>query len=301
METITKLVFPISNDVKNHQWRTGVVVLIYMVVAIMFSVSAPVLAQNTPQSAPVSQPRSQMDLRKFVPSTVSAGWRKVLEGMPDPTKAPPMPGPNDVEGWKKVFDANEQNALKLVGAAVKQMQVNVTSKTLGGVPVLEVTPKGWVKSKKLLIYTHGGAYTMFSARSSLFSAALAASSTGLRVISVDYTNPPRARWQKVTDQVVSVIKAFNKQGYAMKNLAIYGDSAGGGLAAGAVLKLRDKGLGMPAAVVLWSPWADITETGDTYMTLKAAEPNYIYDKVLGPSVPMSHPCTVISKKGFHLP
>ena len=135
----------------------------------------------------------------------------------------------------------------------------------------------------MLIYTHGGAYTFFSARSSLGSAALVATHTGLRVISVDYTNPPRARWQEVTDQVVHVFRALTAQGFPMKNFAIYGDSAGGGLAAGAVLKLRDAGLGMPGAVVLWSPWADITETGDTYVTLKAAEPNYLYEKVLGPS------------------
>jgi acetyl esterase/lipase len=69
----------------------------------------------------------------------------------------------------------------------------------------------------------------------------------------------------------------------MEDIAIYGDSAGGGLAAGSVLKLRDAGLGTPAAVVLWSPWADITETGDTYQTLKEAEPNFLYEKVLGPS------------------
>ena len=194
-----------------------------------------------------------------------------------------MPGPNDIEGWQKAYDAVEQSALKGAEEAARKFQVSVASKTLGGVPVLEITPKGWVDDGKLLIYTHGGAYTFFSARSSLGSAALAATHTGLRVISVDYTNPPRARWQEVTDQVVHVFRALLAQGFPMKDLAIYGDSAGGGLAAGAVLKLRDAGLGMPAAVVLWSPWADITETGDTYVTLKAAEPNYLYEMVLGPS------------------
>ncbi len=52
------------------------------------------------------------------------------------------------------------------------------------------------------------------------------------------------------------------------------------MAAGVVLKMRDDGKGMPAAVVLWSPWADITETGDTYETLKLAEPMYLYEKHL---------------------
>jgi acetyl esterase/lipase len=40
---------------------------------------------------------------------------------------------------------------------------------------------------------------------------------------------------------------------------------------------------MPAAVVLWSPWSDITQTGDTYVTLKDAELSYLYDKHLKPA------------------
>jgi acetyl esterase/lipase len=124
---------------------------------------------------------------------------------------------------------------------------------------------------------------MLSAKSTLGSSALMADVTGLRVISVDYTLAPHAKWQQVTDQVISVFEALRKQGYAMKDMAIYGDSAGGGLAAGSVLKMRDQGMGMPAAVVLWSPWSDITDTGDTYVTLKHAEPSYLYDRVLKPS------------------
>ena len=226
---------------------------------------------------------AQTKLRRYVPDTVSQGWRQVFEMFPDPATVSPAPDPNDLDGWKKLYDAAEQGALKVGEEVAKKLHVKIAGKDLGGVPVLEITPKDWVDNGKLLVYTHGGAYTMFSARSTLPSAALVASRTGLRVISVDYTNPPRARWSEVTDQVVRVFKVLNEQGFAMKDLAIYGDSAGGGLAAGVVLKMRDEGLGMPAAVVLWSPWADITETGDTYMTLKDAEPNYLYKIVLGPS------------------
>ncbi len=55
---------------------------------------------------------------------------------------------------------------------------------------------------------------------------------------------------------------------------------GDGLAAGAVLKARDKGLGQIAAVVLWSPWADITNTGDSYSTLADADPILRYEDFL---------------------
>lgn len=253
------------------------------VIAFAVAQPAPVVAQGMAGSATPSGTMAQPDLRRYVPGTVSEAWRQVYAALPDPTKAAPMPGPDDLEGWRKVFDAVEPGALKAAEEAAAKFGVAVVSKQLGGVPVLEITPPGWVDGGSLLVYTHGGAYTLFSARSTLASAALAATRTGRRVISVDYTNPPRARWPEVTDQVVRVFRALAAQGKPMKRLAIYGDSAGGALAAGAVLKLRDAGLGMPAAVVLWSPWADITETGDTYATLKAAEPNYLYDKVLGPS------------------
>jgi acetyl esterase/lipase len=52
------------------------------------------------------------------------------------------------------------------------------------------------------------------------------------------------------------------------------------MAAGSVLKMRDKGLGMPAAVVLWSPWSDITATGDSYATLAQADPLLYYPENL---------------------
>jgi len=273
----------IGSDTRSNKLRKRSAALWVIVVVLALAVSMPVLAETPQQAAASSQTEPQLNLRTYVPSTVSEGWRKVLEEIPDPTKVPPMPGPNDIEGWKKVFDASEQRVMPLSEAVAKQLGVSVTSKELDGVPALEITPKGWVNNGKVLIYTHGGAYTLFSARSTMASAALAANVTGLRVISVDYTNPPRAKWQEVTDQVVNVFKALNKQGLAMKDIAIYGDSAGGGLAAAAVLKLRDAGLGMPAAVVLWSPWTDVTETGDTYMTLKDAEPNYLYATALGPS------------------
>jgi len=53
---------------------------------------------------------------------------------------------------------------------------------------------------------------------------------------------------------------------------MYRDSAGGGLVARSVLKMRDEGIGIPAAIVLWSPWTDISGEGDTHSTLKNADP-----------------------------
>ena len=69
-----------------------------------------------------------------------------------------------------------------------------------------------------------------------------------------------------------MIRAAGEEGHQPADIAVYGESAGGALAAAAVLKLRDEGRRLPAAVVLWSPWSDLTDTGDTYATLRDADP-----------------------------
>jgi acetyl esterase/lipase len=148
------------------------------------------------------------------------------------------------------------------------------------VAVLDIMPRGWKPGAKVLVYTQGGAHTFGSAHSTLPISALAANAMGLRVISIDYTVAPEGKWQRATDEVLSVFDALAKEGIDAKHVAIFGDSAGGALAAGSVLKMRDKRMPLPAAVVLWAPWADITDRGDTAVTLKHADPAYLYDRHL---------------------
>ncbi len=218
-----------------------------------------------------------------IPDTISPEAQAFLRMMPDPHLQPAAPDPTEIEQWKALQLAFEAQNLERQKDIVDRLGPDVTKQDLGGVPVLDIKPKNWRNNGKVMVYTHGGAYTLNSAASTLGSSALMANATGLRVISIDYTLAPHAKWQEVTDQVVTVFTELGNQGYAMKDIAIYGDSAGGGLAAGSVLKMRDQGMGMPAAVVLWSPWSDITETGDTYFTMKHAEPSYSYEGVLRPS------------------
>ncbi len=215
-----------------------------------------------------------------IPTTVSEEAAAIIRMLPDPSLKPTAPAHDDIKAWTAIQREMETHSLERSKPIVKKLGSFVTEMKLGGVPVVDIKPRNWKDNGKVMVYTHGGAYTLFSAYSTLGSAALMAEITGLRVISIDYTLAPHTKWQQITDQVVSVFKALREQGYAMKDMAIYGDSAGGSLAAGSVLKMRDKGMGMPAAVVLWSPWSDITDTGDTYFTLQRADPAYFYDKHL---------------------
>ena len=215
-----------------------------------------------------------------IPDTISQEAREFLRALPDPNLGSACPEPDEVEKWKSVQKAAELRDFERQKGLVDRLHPKLTKRNFAGVPVLDIKTRGWKDNGKVLVYTHGGAYTFHSAGSTLASSLLVANSTGIRVISVDYTLAPHSRWPQMIAQVVTVFEELMKQGYAMDDIAVFGDSAGGGMAAGVVLKMRDKGMGMPAAVVLWSPWADITETGDTYETLKRAEPMYTYAKLL---------------------
>ena len=203
-----------------------------------------------------------------VPATVSPEARRELRALDPSFLETKLPAPDDVEGWTQTQEALEEEGRAQSYALAKRLGVSVAEKSLNGVPVLDLRPKGWKETSQLVVYTHGGAYTLYSAHTTLSGAAPVVADTGRRVISIDYTLAPHAQWQRTTDQVIAVVKALVAQGHPLDQMAIYGDSAGGGLAAGSVLKMRDQGQGMPAAVVLWSPWADITESGDSYFTLK---------------------------------
>lgn len=217
----------------------------------------------------------------YVPTTISPQAQLVLKSLiqkkPYTRTVPPL---SDLDAWRKIYTAMEADMRVKSNKVVELTGVTVKETRLGGVPVLDIRPKGWKDNGKVLVYTHGGAYTFFSARTTLDSSAQMTVATGLRLISVDYTNAPFAQWEKIQGQVISVFKALLKAGYSMKDIALYGDSAGGGLATSTVLNLRDEGIGMPAAVVLWSPWADITNAGDIAHTLKYADPTLRYQNVL---------------------
>jgi monoterpene epsilon-lactone hydrolase len=167
----------------------------------------------------------------------------------------------------------EQGQLPYVPAIISAYGITVESASLGGVPVLSVTPKGWVDDGRILIYVHGGAFTFLSARSTLFESGLMANRSGMKVVSVDYTPAPAARWREITDQVIAVYQAILKSGHESDQIGLWGDSAGGSIAAGSTLKLRDEGLPLPAALVLWAPWSDVSMAGDTYSTLADADPS----------------------------
>lgn len=191
-----------------------------------------------------------------------------------------VPEPDDIDGWEKrnSIECDEQER-RIVDLIERYAPILVEAE-INGVPVLEILPKNWADKDKVIIHIHGGGFVGGTSRSALMCSLPVATESGLRMISIDYIRAPRARYEEITEQTYSVVAGLLKQGYSRRNIAVLGESAGGGLAVATALKVRDRGHGLLAAAVVWSPWVDLTCVGDSYITIADQEPFYQRDVFL---------------------
>lgn len=168
---------------------------------------------------------------------------------------------------KEQAEAESRNAPLL-----KKLAVSAVETQFDGVGVLDIRPADLQDDGTAVIYVHGGAFVLGSARSSAGLAALLAASSGTRVLSVDYTVAPAGDWRRATGEVMTVYRALRDQGYAARGIGMLGESAGGNIVASSVLQLRDRGQEAPGAIVLLSPALDFNRAGDSQTTLAAADP-----------------------------
>ncbi|MEN0128857.1 MAG: alpha/beta hydrolase [Brevundimonas sp.] len=146
----------------------------------------------------------------------------------------------------------------------------VADVTLGGVPALRLAPPDTTGGA--LLYLHGGGYVIGSARSGAGLAAALARRARLAAYSLDYRLAPEHPFPAAVDDGLAAYRALLGEGRDVSPLVVAGDSAGGGLALATLLAARDEGLPLPAAVVLLSPWADLTLTGESLRTKEADDP-----------------------------
>ena len=127
--------------------------------------------------------------------------------------------------------------------------------TLGGRPA-ERTTLGPHDERRAVLYLHGGAYVLGSARIYRSLAAHLARSSGAVVYNLDYRLAPEHPFPAALDDAVAAFRELvDAHGYRPDQIAIAGDSAGGGLTVAAARVLTDAGQ-RPAALALLSPWTD---------------------------------------------
>ena len=238
-----------------------------MAIAAALLLSAPTLAQ-TSAVAPMQVPARTVP----VPTTVSPQLQKLISNPINPSwNAAPK---TDAE-WQALADSGAAAAIQNLPALRERLHVKVEPQTLDGVKVYVVTPQAIPERNRnrLLIHLHGGCYVFGPGEAATTEAILMAGFGHFKVISVDYRMPPQAYFPAALDDAVAVWKAVLKSS-APGRLGIFGSSAGGALTLELILRAKQLGLALPAAIAPGTPMADLTKTGDSFYT------NAMLDNVL---------------------
>jgi acetyl esterase/lipase len=141
----------------------------------------------------------------------------------------------------------------------------------------------WVRTgkpaheRKVIVYLHGGGYILGSATSNLGVPLRVGPAAGAPVLSVEYRLAPESPFPAALDDSVAAYRWLLSRGYRGGDIALIGDSAGGGLVVSTALAIRDAKLPAPAAVVALSPLTDLTPVGDTRTTLAGYDPIVVGD------------------------
>ena len=154
-------------------------------------------------------------------------------------RAAPFDLEQGTEESRKTFDGF---ALRPYPADVRAAEAD-----LGGVGAIELTVEGQATGDPVrsvdVLYFHGGGYVAGSARNGTHLAAYA---------------------------------GLLESGARPGRVVLAGDSAGGGLAVATLLAARERGLPQPAAVAVFSPWADISRSGASMRTKDGIDPLFSY-------------------------
>jgi acetyl esterase/lipase len=128
------------------------------------------------------------------------------------------------------------------------------------------------QEEKAILYFHGGGFRLGSVASHRELIARVADASGCRVLAINYRLAPEHRFPAPLEDAMTAYRWMLGQGLGAENIAFAGDSAGGNLAAAAMLALRDTGVPLPAAGILMSPWTDLVATGASYVDRAEADP-----------------------------
>ncbi len=119
-------------------------------------------------------------------------------------------------------------------------------------------PVGRQESPGVILYLHGGAFCLGAPGTHRSITSRLAKLTGMTVWVPDYRLAPEHPYPAAPEDCRAVYNAIIQSGVPASNIVIAGDSAGSALALALAHQLRDEGREMPAALLLLSPFTDLT-------------------------------------------
>lgn len=149
--------------------------------------------------------------------------------------------------------------------------VDARDATIAGVPCRWFSATGQ-DDAPVLVYYHGGGYVIGSLDSHSELCSRLALTCNVRVLSVGYRLAPEHPFPAGLDDCVAVTRDLSQREASAGGVFVGGDSAGGGMALSVMLRMRAAGDALPRAAVLYSPWTDLTSSGESYSSRAELDP-----------------------------
>lgn len=159
--------------------------------------------------------------------------------------------------WDALFQASGSETVEAV--------------TFGGVPCAWVRALG-VRTDKVIVYFHGGGFQIGSLASHRQLMGWLSAAAGASVLGVDYRLAPEHLFPAALDDGTAVLRGLERAGIATTDMAIAGDSAGGGLALAAIAQLARAGAPIPCAAFVMSALTDLAAAGSSYDSHASLDP-----------------------------
>ena len=199
-----------------------------------------------------------------VPTSVSQKAQAVLAmgRLGPPPKE--LPALDDAAGWKAYVTETDDFVLSLVGDATAGFKGTIEERDLGPCPLYVVTPPCIADDDRRVFFDiHGGAWVLGGGELCKRTAIASAEAIKVRVWSVDYRMPPDDPFPAPLDDCLAAYRVLLNEREPTE-IVVGGTSAGGNLAAALILRARDEGLPLPAAVVFNTGAFDLTGSGDSW-------------------------------------
>ncbi len=139
-------------------------------------------------------------------------------------------------------------------------------------------PAAWTRLKaphgnrRVILYCHGGGYTSGNLGYSRVLSSKLTHVTGYDVLSFEYRLAPEHPYPAAVEDALRAWDYLMYLGYGAENVTAAGDSAGGNLALVLCTRLKAAGRRLPRALLLMSPWTDMTMSGASYRERAESDP-----------------------------
>lgn len=152
-----------------------------------------------------------------------------------------------------------------------QKQLDISEESCCGMRVLRVARHEGKISAMRCLYLHGGAYVLNLQQIQWNLVSRLLERTGGEIYIPIFPLAPEAGWDESLAAVKCLYLHLVSQ-FGTQSLCVIGDSSGGGLTLLLAQSIRDAQEAAPAALVLFSPWLDLSLEGEDQPALQSRDP-----------------------------